>query len=103
MDFDAAVQGIFSCQVEVVQIMELQMPFQYYHIMNLMLLLNLALWGYALACQDSLFAPAIFMFVQLMFQGIRELSSALSDPFGDDEVDFPINEWMVQLYSHMYG
>lgn len=90
-------------QAEVVQMMELPMPFQYFHVMNLMLLLNLFLWGYSLGCEDSLFAPLIFAFLQLMFQGIRFLSTALSDPFGDDEVDFPVNDWMIQLYSRMYG
>merc|ERR1711924_170763 len=43
------------------------------------------------------------MFVQLMFQGIRELSTALSDPFGEDEVDFPVTEWMIAVYARMYG
>merc|ERR1712187_65853 len=79
------------------------MPFQYFHIMNLMLMLNLALWAYALAIQDSEFAPIIFLFVQLMFQGLRELSVALSDPFGDDATDFPINDWLSQLYIKVYA
>lgn len=86
---------------DVSNIMELPMPFQYFHIMNMMLVLNLCLWAYALGCQDSIFAPLIYMFVQMMFQGIRELSTALSNPFGDDEVDFPLNEWMGRLYTRM--
>merc|ERR1719305_1239636 len=94
---------IRSCQAQVVQILDLPMPFQYFHIMNLMLMLNLLLWAYALGCQDSYFAPIIYMFVQLMFQGIRELSTALSDPFGDDEVDFPITQWMIAVYARLYG
>merc|ERR1719469_975646 len=71
--------------------------------MNLMLMLNLLLWAYSLGCQQSYFAPVIYFFVQMMFQGIRELSTALSDPFGDDEVDFPINDWIMTLYSRMYA
>merc|ERR1712196_630210 len=64
-------------------------------------MLNLMLWAYSLALQDSQFAPVIFLFVQLMFQGLRELSIALSDPFGDDATDFPIGEWMSQLYRKL--
>merc|ERR1712107_538292 len=67
-----------------------------------MLMLNLMLWSYSLALQDSEFAPVIFMFVQLMFQGLRELSIALSDPFGDDATDFPIGEWLSQLYRKVH-
>merc|ERR1719473_2507325 len=82
--------------------MELPMPFQYFHIMNLMLMLNLGLWAYSLALQESLFAPCIYFFVQMMFQGLRELSVALSDPFGDDATDFPMNDWMTGLYLRLY-
>lgn len=102
-EFHSRVYSVRAGQAEVAEIMELPMPFQYFHIMNLMLFLNLFLWGYALGCEDSLFAPLIFMFVQVMFQGIRELSTALSDPFGTDEVDFPVNDWMKQLYARMYS
>merc|ERR1719398_122565 len=93
-NFNSRVYHVRSVQAEASQIMELPMPFQYFHIMNLMLFLNLFLWGYSLGCEDSYFAPLIFMFVRVMFQGIRELSTALSDPFGKDEVDFPVNDWM---------
>merc|ERR1739845_187245 len=79
------------------------MPFQYFHIMNLMLFLNLFLWAYSLGCQDSLFAPIIYMFVQMMFQGLRELSTALSDPYGTDEVDFDLNDWIMPVYTQMYA
>merc|ERR1719326_2516480 len=101
--FYSRVYKIRKCQAEVTQILGLPMPFQYFHIMNLMLLLNLCLWAYALGCEDSFFAPVIFMFVQLMFQGIRELSTGLADPYGDDEVDFPLNEWMTVLYVKVSG
>lgn len=101
--FYGRVYELRQCQAEVCQILDLPMPFQYFHIMNLMLMLNLLLWAYSLGCQDSYFAPFIYMFVQMMFQGIRELSTALSNPFGDDEVDFPITDWMMTVYSRMYG
>jgi len=90
--------GIRKCQDDVVELMELPMPFQYFHIMNLMLCLNLTLWSYSLALEDSYFASVIFLFVQLVFQGIRELSVALADPYGDDDADFPLDDWMTQLY-----
>merc|ERR1719197_689099 len=38
-----------------------------------------------------------------MFQGVRELSTALSDPFGTDEVDFDVNMWMKSLYPRMFA
>jgi len=101
-DLDKFYLALRKCQEDVVQIMALPMPFQYYHIMNLMLMLNLTLWSYTFGIMESNFAPVVFFFVQLMFQGLRELAVALSDPFGDDETDFPLNEWMTQLYLKIH-
>lgn len=101
--FQANMYTVRHCQTIVTQTMELPMPFQYFHIMNLMLALNLVLWAYSLGCEDSYFAPLIYMFVQMMFQGLRELSTSLSDPFGQDEVDFAINDWMKSLYSRIHS
>jgi predicted membrane chloride channel (bestrophin family) len=101
--FDDKMYELRDAMSDVTNIMDLPMPFQYFHIMNMMLVLNLVLWAYALGCQDSFWAPIIYMFVQMMFQGIRELSTALSDPFGDDEVDFDINSWMKSLYTRILG
>mmetsp|Transcript_108269 Transcript_108269/g.248287 ORF Transcript_108269/g.248287 Transcript_108269/m.248287 type:complete len:259 (-) Transcript_108269:26-802(-) len=90
------VYHIRSCQHKVRDVLALPMPFQYFHIMSFMLLINLTLWSYALGMQDSLFAPVVYTFIQLVFLCMRELSAALSDPFGDDDVDFPINEWLAE-------
>lgn len=95
--------NIRRCQDDVVEIMELPMPFQYWHVMNLMMMLNLTLWGYALALEDTYFATIIFAFINVVFQGVRELSVALADPFGDDEADFPVNDWMTTLYQRLYS
>merc|ERR1712224_474590 len=99
--FYGTLYSVWNCQSQIHETLDLPMPFQYFHIMNLMLMLNLLLWAYSLGCQDSWFAPVIYMFVQLMFQGLRELSTALSDPYGSDEVDFQINDWIVPLYTRM--
>eukprot|EP00928_Gymnodinium_smaydae_P061568 TRINITY_DN45612_c0_g1_i1.p1 TRINITY_DN45612_c0_g1~~TRINITY_DN45612_c0_g1_i1.p1 ORF type:complete len:332 (+),score=69.91 TRINITY_DN45612_c0_g1_i1:181-1176(+) len=101
--FFVKIYSLRSCQAEMVATMELPMPFQYFHIMNMMLALNLLLWAYALACQDSYFAPIIFAFSQMMFQGLRELSTSLSNPWGEDDVDFPVEDWMQRVYSRVYG
>lgn len=98
-ELDKMYLTVRKCQEDVVEMLELPMPFQYYHIMNVMLLLNLLLWAYAMALQESYWANVIFAFVQLMFQGLRELSIALADPYGSDDTDFPLNVWMTELYN----
>eukprot|EP00928_Gymnodinium_smaydae_P066185 TRINITY_DN4922_c0_g1_i5.p2 TRINITY_DN4922_c0_g1~~TRINITY_DN4922_c0_g1_i5.p2 ORF type:complete len:282 (-),score=70.78 TRINITY_DN4922_c0_g1_i5:79-924(-) len=101
--FDSCFYSCWQAQVSVVNVLELPMPFQYFHIMNLMLMINLVLWAYSLALQESLFAPFIFMFVQMMFQGIRELATSLSNPFGKDDVDFPLDQWAFDVYRKVHA
>lgn len=97
-ELEKAYWEIRRVQDDVVEMLELPMPWQYFHIMNLMMMLNLILWAYAFALEPSHFASPIFVFVAAIFMGIRELSVALADPYGDDAADFPINDWMNQLY-----
>lgn len=78
---------------------EFPMPFQYFHIMNLMMLFNLTLWAYALAFEDSYICTLIFLMTQMVFQGIRQLAVELTDPIGFDDVDFEVDEWMADLYA----
>jgi len=63
-------------------------PFQYYHIVNVTLMINLLLHAYAFLSIDSAFSiPAYFM-VCLCMLGLRETANAMADPFGTDECDF---------------
>eukprot|EP00927_Polykrikos_kofoidii_P065178 TRINITY_DN60968_c0_g1_i1.p1 TRINITY_DN60968_c0_g1~~TRINITY_DN60968_c0_g1_i1.p1 ORF type:complete len:355 (-),score=49.42 TRINITY_DN60968_c0_g1_i1:2-1066(-) len=100
--FEDIAYRTWLCQCKVVHCLELPMPYQYFHIMNLMLILNLLLWAYALALQESYFAPLICVFVQMMFQGIRELATSMSNPFGTDDVDFPLDDWVNDIYSRVF-
>jgi len=82
---------------QVVDTCELPMPFQYFHLLNMMVVVNLLLWAYGMGTTNSVFAPVIFFFASLIFMGMLELASALSDPFGDDDVDFPVADWLTEF------
>jgi len=83
-----------ALEQSVVDTVDLQMPFQYFHLLNLMVVVNLALWAYGMGTTGSLMAPVTYFFAALIFMGMLELATALSDPFGEDEVDFPVVQWM---------
>lgn len=78
----------------------LRMPFQYFHMMNFMMTLNLCLWAYGMGVWPSNLASVIFMLALVMFLGVRELAGALSDPYGEDSVDFPTRIWAAELMHH---
>jgi len=75
----------------------LPVPFQYYHLLNSMVLFNLFLWAYAMAICESCWASLVYVGCTLIFLGCLQLADMLSDPFGDDEVDFPVDAWLEHL------
>merc|ERR1711933_566057 len=62
-----------------------------------MIVLNLLLWAYVLGVSDSPFPTPVFVFASLIFIGMMELASQLANPFGNDEVDFPVNPLLEDL------
>jgi len=97
--FSQIANHIRKEQVQIEDAINMPMPFQYFHIMNLMLTINFTLWAYGMGMYWSYIASVIFVFSLLIFLGMKELSAALSDPFGDDVVDFPLNDWIMAYWK----
>jgi len=87
-------------QQEVVDCIRLPMPFQYFHLLKAMLLVNLVGWAYGMAITKSVFAPVVYWVCLLIFMGMMELASQLADPFGDDDVDFPVTDWLDEFVEN---
>lgn len=83
---------------EVMDMKMLPMPFQYFHLLNVMLCVNCSLWAYLMGTTFSVAATFSFIICLVIFLGMVHLASGLSDPFGEDEVDFPMNEWLEQVW-----
>merc|ERR1719230_113639 len=83
-------------QQEVADTMHMPIPFQYFHLLNVMIIVNLLLWAYGMGLTDSVFAPVTYFFAALIFMGMMELANQLSDPFGTDGTDFPTSLWLSE-------
>mmetsp|Transcript_780 Transcript_780/g.1579 ORF Transcript_780/g.1579 Transcript_780/m.1579 type:complete len:380 (-) Transcript_780:5-1144(-) len=97
--FEDKVYKIRQNSQDIVDILNLPMPFPYYHILNVMLTMNLSLWAWTMGCHDSALAPLIFFVSSLIFLGMKELAADLSNPFGTDSVDFPTDLWLCMAYN----
>lgn len=86
-----------AAQTELLRVSALPIPFQYYHLLNTMVLLNLVVWGYAMAIVESMWASVTYLFSSIIFMGMLELADKLLNPFGDDDVDFPSKQWLDEL------
>lgn len=78
--------------------LNMPVPFQYFHILNLMVIVNISLWSYRMALNDSLFTICVFTLAMVIFMGMLELANQLSCPYGQDEVDFPLDDWITECF-----
>lgn len=77
----------------------LQMPFPYFHLLNMMVCITLGFWAYAMGACQSLFGIFVFASSEMILFGMIRLAQLLADPFGDDATDFPMGIWMQEAFD----
>eukprot|EP00931_Biecheleriopsis_adriatica_P100127 TRINITY_DN7517_c0_g1_i1.p1 TRINITY_DN7517_c0_g1~~TRINITY_DN7517_c0_g1_i1.p1 ORF type:complete len:417 (+),score=57.87 TRINITY_DN7517_c0_g1_i1:128-1378(+) len=92
--------GLDAAQKEVLQTIRMPVPFQYFQLLNLMVSINICSWAYGMSRTESIFGPLVYACVSFIFLGMMVLANMFAHPFGDDEVDFPIHEWMALFFSN---
>ena len=76
-------------------------PWAYYHLVNLMTVLVLALVGYGFVGTAHMSLTSIaFAVVCLTTIGLKELAVAMADPFGDDVIDFQLEKFLAAMYQN---
>eukprot|EP00966_Prymnesium_polylepis_P108856 2519615-Prymnesium_polylepis.1 len=82
--------------------LQMPVPFPYYHVLKLMLLASLLAMSYAI-CQlmeeSKGISFFIFAIVAAIMLGLEEISVAMADPFGDDDTDFDTDEMTRYCYE----
>ena len=74
-------------------------PLPYLHALTILQNVTFALYSYAFLSFDSVLTPIILLVVIVVTVGMREVAVALSNPFGKDDVDFPVDKWISTLRS----
>jgi len=88
-------------QQEMQDFLAFPIPFEYIHLLSLMITVNLIVWAYGMAQTESIFGPLFFFFAALIFMGMMDLASQLADPFGEDDADFPLPAWLTVFLHDM--
>jgi predicted membrane chloride channel (bestrophin family) len=106
----AMLQMIDGCNI-VAHTIAMPIPFPYYHLMNLVLVTNFSLLAGVLALLQTYLTIVPFAAVIAVFLGLRNVATQLADPFGDDDVDFPVAHFinycvdqtmcLLETFDHM--
>jgi hypothetical protein len=78
-------------------------PFLYFHLMNSILIVNFFVLGVAFAIFKTWMTLAAYGFAVLVYTGMRQVSIDLSEPFEQDDEDFPVNQFLDYTFDHSVG
>jgi hypothetical protein len=90
---------IANLQIQLRNTIDLPVPFQYFHLLNLMVFMALLFWAYELAITQHLGAPLLFCVFELVFIGMLDIAVLMSTPFEHDTLDFDIVNWVYASFS----
>jgi len=86
---------------QIANLLKQPVPWAYFHLLNLSTFLVLFLYGYGLVdMAEWPLTVLVYAVVCLIFMGMKELSVAMADPFGDDVIDFKIEKYMAAMYDN---
>eukprot|EP00403_Amphidinium_massartii_P025846 CAMPEP_0178395436 /NCGR_PEP_ID=MMETSP0689_2-20121128/13218_1 /TAXON_ID=160604 /ORGANISM="Amphidinium massartii, Strain CS-259" /LENGTH=658 /DNA_ID=CAMNT_0020016091 /DNA_START=71 /DNA_END=2047 /DNA_ORIENTATION=+ len=95
---DEALGLLRACR-KITETLGLPVPYQYFHIMNWVLLTNLFVFSVAAAFFKSYLTIIPVGASLYFFIGIRQISIAVADPFGTEEHDFPVNQFLENTFN----
>ena len=86
---------------QIVNLLSQPIPFPYFHLLHVIMLCQLLLLAYTLGTYDGLefylAIPSMGIITTILI-GLRSLAAQLSNPFGDDLTDFPLEAFMVSAF-----
>ena len=94
-----AVFKLRQCAYRLRNQLGMPVPLPYLHALTMLQNLTFAIYCYAFLAFESYLTPLILFIVVLVTVGMREVGVALSNPFGKDDVDFPMDKWIAALRS----
>ena len=95
-------ETVLTCRrhcAAIPNILDMPVPFPYYHLLCSLMFVNYFLFAITFLEMDSWLTPVALFLIIVTTTGVRELSSALANPFGDDEVDFNSSKSVHKLRS----
>eukprot|EP00929_Paragymnodinium_shiwhaense_P077157 TRINITY_DN39716_c0_g1_i1.p1 TRINITY_DN39716_c0_g1~~TRINITY_DN39716_c0_g1_i1.p1 ORF type:complete len:497 (-),score=99.18 TRINITY_DN39716_c0_g1_i1:289-1779(-) len=91
----------------VCNILNLPVPFPYFHLLNLLLMFSLMMSAWSaihLSCKatEDTFSIALLPFFLTCFAllALRRIGGDMAEPFGEDVIDFPSHDFMRHVYDH---
>ncbi|GAQ91557.1 hypothetical protein KFL_008060030 [Klebsormidium nitens] len=81
--------------------MAMPVPFAFFHLLNAVLVGYLLLLAYTYCMYSYYYSIIGMLLTTVSLLGLRELSCALSDPFGSDATDLPVFDYAMAVHRYV--
>lgn len=101
--FEATVRDFCKEVNATMEILAQPVPFPYFHILKLQLLVALLVLSYALVeitDANAFLSLTCYSITLLVMIGLQQVAIAMSDPFGSDDVDFELEAFIGAAYDN---
>ena len=101
--FDDAAKSFLSECIASMEMLLQPVPFPYFHVLKLLMLAALLILSYALVelvDAHRVLSLTIYSITLLIMIGLQQVAIGMSDPFGDDEVDFDLEAFVRSAYDN---
>lgn len=102
-DFEQAVLKFKSNCGAASNLLKMPVPFAYFHVLKLLLIIAMALTSYALIELEHaqvLISMVVYVIILTIMIGLQAVAVAMSDPFGDDDIDFDLKYFLQAAYDN---
>jgi len=87
----------------ITNLLRAPVPFAYFHVVKVLLMVTLLMVGYSLITLLEDFPPfavLTYSILAVIEIGLERIAAAMSDPFGDDEIDFDVEALLSSAYNN---
>lgn len=100
-DFAGTLLSFRQRQEQALEAARLSVPFAYFHLLSLMVMMNMLFWAFALGMTMSYFSHMFYVLSLVLSLAILELAAGLARPFGDSRENIPAAEWVEEAIENV--
>ena len=102
-NFNLIMQEFSGHCIATMEVLQQPVPFPYFHVLKLLLLVSLLILSYALIellKANVVLSLTCYMVTCMIMIGLQQIAIGMSDPFGNDDVDFDIDVFLKHAYDN---
>lgn len=100
-DLAGALLAFRERQEQALESARLPVPFAYFHLLNVMVVINLFFWAFSLGMTASYLSTLFYVLSLAISLALLDLAVSLMQPFGDSREHLPMADWLDETLQNV--